>query len=649
MENYIKALRAGQKEYQKHLFKGLYPYPPCLEEILPDYMRYPVEHLGIIQVPSERMIGTSTSGRKTAFSPSFMPLLESDTEFASKWIELCKAHEEEGIREPVIAYEYMNHYFVTEGNKRVSVLKFYDAPTIPATVTRILPPKNDTLENRLYYEYLDFSKITNLRHFSLSRLGDYTLLLKRLGKNADQPWDEEETGKFRSFFRDFTEGFHHLGGKKLPITPGDALLVYLKIYQDYDQNKEKSSSLLQKELSQIWDDVLLRCHNNSAALFMQPSASAYTEPKRSFLERLLPSSSPRIKVAFLHSRDAKTSHWTYHHELGRAYLEQTFGDQLVTSVYNNLTAETAEAVLEQVISDGNHIIFTTAAGLIEPSLMAAIRHPHIKVLNCSLNCSHRYIRTYYGRMYEAMFLTGAIAGAVSPSGRIGYVADFPTYGRIADINAFAIGAKMINPRAVIDLQWFSALNWDQDSVYKNNDTIFLLGPEVPDTGKAPGPYGLYRIADEGSLIDVATPIWHWGKFYELLIRSAMSDSWRQDDMNSDYKALNYWWGISSGILDVISSRKLYSGTEKLIQLLRQSIIQGSFHPFQGILRSQTEVIQSDPEKTLSPIDIITMDWLNENVIGHIPALEEITPATQEIMRFQGIGSQEQQWHSAPKN
>ena len=639
MEQYLKALKSGQRSYHHHVSKGLYPYPPSLEEILPDYLRYNTESLGVIQIASEQMVGTTMSSRKTAFAPNFMPLFPPDTEFASKWAALCRSHEEEGIREPVKAYEYMNHYYVTEGNKRVSVLKFYNAPSIPAVVTRILPPKDDSLENRLYYEFLDFYRISGYNDLQLSRLGDYQLLLQRLGMDPHAIWEEDARRDFRSFVLRFTQAYHQLDGRDLPITTGDALLVYLKIYPSYEENKEKLSDDFKKDLVRIWDDILLRSQNNSAALLMEPSA----EPKRSFLERLLPSSSPRLKVAFLHCGTADTSHWTYCHELGRTYLEQTFGDQLTTTMYDDLTEETAEATLEQAIADGNTILFTTAAGLIEPSLMAAIEHPHIKILNCSLNCSHRYIRTYYGRMYEAMFLTGAIAGVVSPTGRIGYAADFPTYGRIADINAFAIGARMVNPRAVIDLHWFSAKAWNPDVLYEQNDTVFLLGPQVHQPGKAPGPYGLYRVADDRSLIDIAMPMWHWGRFYELLIRSTLSGSWKQDDAHGTYKALNYWWGLSSDILDVITSRKFYADTEKLIDLLRQSIRQGSFDPFVGPLTSQNGTPRVKTGQQLTPVDIITMDWLCENINGTIPSLEDLVPESRQIVRLQGIGSQEQQW------
>ena len=639
IEHYKKALKAGEKSYRARLSRGEYPYPPSLEEILPNINLYTPEKLGVIQIPSELMVGTSTSARKTAFAPNFMPLLPADTEFAAKWIDLCKAHEAEGIRDPVTAYEYMNHYYVTEGNKRVSVLKYFNDPVIMGTVTRLLPPKDDSFESRLYYEYLDFYKVSGANYLMFSRPGDYRLLLSRMGKEPDALWSDDDRLNFRAFYLRFREAFYGLGGRKLPITAADAILVYLKIYTSYDTAKDKLPAKLRVELSRIWDDVLLRSQGNTANLLMQPSQ----EPKRSLLERLLPKDEPKLRAAFLYGKTPQTSRWTYGHELGRLHLQRAFGDQLSTSVYENLTVDTAEAAIEDAIRDGHTILFTTAADFIEPSLMAAIRHPGVKILNCSLNCSHRYIRTYYGRMYEAKFLTGVIAGAFSESGRIGYTADYPTYGMVADINAFALGAKMVNPRSVIDLHWSTTLDWDPQALYQANDTAFLAIPGEPEPGKAPGLFGLYAIRD-GRLQDIALPMWHWGRFYEQLLRSALGSSWKADDRSGSFKALNYWWGLSAGVVDVICSRSLPAGTEKLFSLLYQAVSSGALHPFSGRLTAQNRVIQDDPAACLNPIDIITMDWLCENVRGHIPTLDELIPSARPMVRLQGVGSREQQWN-----
>lgn len=104
-DDYIKAQKAGKKEYQHHLLQGTYPYLQSLEESISHIDIISEVSLGLQQIPSELIAGTRTAGRRTAFAPNFMPLLDPQSEFAGKWIHLCQSHLEEGIREPVTACE----------------------------------------------------------------------------------------------------------------------------------------------------------------------------------------------------------------------------------------------------------------------------------------------------------------------------------------------------------------------------------------------------------------------------------------------------------------------------------------------------------------------------------------------------------------
>ena len=137
-EHFAKEYKAGQRDYQIKMLLGQKPTLPVLDDILPasDIMKY--EPLGLVQIPIDQIVGTRYEGRSHAFASNFMPILPPKSEFALKWAYLSKAHEEEGIRDPIKVYEYMNRYYVEEGNKRVSVLKFFGAVSIPAQVTRIL-------------------------------------------------------------------------------------------------------------------------------------------------------------------------------------------------------------------------------------------------------------------------------------------------------------------------------------------------------------------------------------------------------------------------------------------------------------------------------------------------------------------------------
>ena len=99
---YAQALKVGQKTYKECVLEGRYPYLQILDEILTDSMVAGRVDMGVIDIPSEQIVGTKSVGRRTAFAADFMPLLGQDTEFAAKWIELCAAHlSDEGIRDPV--------------------------------------------------------------------------------------------------------------------------------------------------------------------------------------------------------------------------------------------------------------------------------------------------------------------------------------------------------------------------------------------------------------------------------------------------------------------------------------------------------------------------------------------------------------------
>ena len=123
VSEYIKARKKAQKVYRSQLLKGTYPYLQALDDLVSFSEITSESELGLIEIPLEAIVGTKTAGRKQAFASNFMPLLEENSEFARKWTALYRAHMEEGIRDPITAVEFMNRFYVVEGNKRVSVLK----------------------------------------------------------------------------------------------------------------------------------------------------------------------------------------------------------------------------------------------------------------------------------------------------------------------------------------------------------------------------------------------------------------------------------------------------------------------------------------------------------------------------------------------
>ena len=201
-EQYAKALKSGQKYLKNAQAQGNAPYPAVLDEIEAGYELAGRAELGLVNVPSELIVGTRSAGRVAALAGNFMPLLEADSEFAAKWMRLCDAHTEEGIRDPILAFEFLGKFYVQEGNKRVSVLRSYDAPSIPAMVTRILPARSEDPEIKRYYEFLQFYALSGLYGLSFEKLGSYARLQAALGMEEDHVWTEDERRSFRS-------GFYH--------------------------------------------------------------------------------------------------------------------------------------------------------------------------------------------------------------------------------------------------------------------------------------------------------------------------------------------------------------------------------------------------------------------------------------------------------
>ena len=638
-EKYSSALKAGQKEYRNRLMKGDYPYLPALDEIL-SYVKVEYEaSLGLCEVPLELIVGTRTRGRTNAFAANFMPLLDTYSEFANKWIRLYTSLQEEGLRDPVKVYEFMNRFYVLEGNKRISVLKYLDAYSVPCNVIRVVPKRSDTKENIIYYEFLDFYAVTGINYINFSEAGRFAKLLSQIGTPKGEKWTYDDRIEFNNVYICFRKAFEAKGGKKLPITVGDALLAFITVY-GYQETKQKTVQDIKKDLSNIWDEFLVLTEEQSIELSMEPSKKeASHNIYKNLLNLILPDNLNKVKIAFLYEKTHRTSSWTYSHELGRLYLENVFPGQVETKAFENVIAgENDLEMMEQIIKDGYNVLFTTTPVMIPASLKVAANHPNVKILNCSLNTSHPTLRTYYGRMYEAKFLAGAIAGSMTTTNKIGYIANYPIYGMAANINAYALGARMVNPNVKVYLDW-STLKERPVEILNDPEINYIMDQDMTSPGNASRRFGLYHICGE-TPDNLAMTTWHWGKLYEKIVRTILNGTWKGDDAAIGNRAINYWWGMSAGVVDLICSQDLPHGTKRLVDLLRSNICADVLIPFSGEMLAQDGTVMNKAEQTISPKEIITMDWLAENVVGSIPSILDLTEEARAVTKMQGLSSLE---------
>ncbi len=625
-EQYNRALRQGRKSYKDCVLNGHYPYPQVLDEILSDTMVDGQVDLGVIEIPLEQVIGTKTTGRRSSFAADFMPLLDNDTEFAAKWMKLCESHLSEGIRDPIRCYEYLGRFYVQEGNKRVSVLKSYQAPTVSAYVIRMVPAWSEEPAVQAYYDFMRSYQMTGLYQVCFSRPGCFAKLQAALGFEADHVWTKEERRYFSADFALFTAAFRKLGGGDLPVTAADALLVWLKVYSRSDLKNSAPSELL-KTLRAVWPDVTA----DPDTIAVDTGA---WEPESGLLTRILKAALPkeRLNVAFVSNHRPGESDWARAHDLGRQYLEAVMDDKITVQNFEGVCPEEgAVAAMEEAIENGAQVIFATTPPLIGACRRIAAQHPSVRVLNCSVSMPYTGVRTYYSRIYEGKFITGAIAGALSPTDEIGYVASSPIFGVPASINAFALGARLTNPRARLKLRW-SCVEEDAMGALAREGAALISNRDVPAPDRLREPWGLCAVDGDG-FRSVVSPYWHWGNFYVKLVRSILSGGW---DTLSGGPAVNYWWGMASHTIGVLYGEELPEGVRELADILCRGVAEGTVLPFHRTIRDQSGALRSGGERFFTPEEILHMDWLCDCVDGRIPAYEELLPMSRAIVRLQGV-------------
>ncbi|MBQ1944862.1 MAG: BMP family ABC transporter substrate-binding protein [Ruminococcus sp.] len=633
---YKEALKLGQKEVRSRTAKEKNPYLPVLDEIVPPEKALTGIHLGVVQIPVWFIVGTKTGGRVSAFAANFMPVLDEGTEFADKWEALYRSHISEGIRDPIKVFEYLNRYYVQEGNKRVSVLKFCGAYSVTAEVIRVLPERTNDEKIQLYYEFLEFNRYSKINFIEFTKRGSYQKLMRMMGKSYGEWWTIEEQRRFSSAYYFFEKAYKENGGDKLKITIGDAMLNYIKIY-GYPELQNAGDAEIRMNLKKMWEDIALIEENETIELKATPPEEKELKP--SVLSMILPIAKPsKLKAAFVYDVPPDKSGWVSDHERGRQYAQTVLGDQAATSVYIVEDEHKQYELLEKAVADGNKILFTTSPRMLQASLRAAISYPDIVVMNCSLNISHRYLRTYYTRMYEVKFILGVLAGSLTQSGRLGYVCDYPIYGQIAGINAFALGAQMANPRTKVYLEWSSVKGAGEAALALSRRHIHLISSQdtarfTEDTRQS---FGLSHISHDKTDL-LAVPVWKWGVYYEKIMRGVLDKTIKSEYVNTA-RALNYYWGMSAGVVDIEYAPALPPSSRRYADFFRSSLISGAGKPFLTPFVTQNGDVIGSRQHELSLEQIIRMDYLAENVIGSIPSYDELNPVGKKTVDMVGVSA-----------
>ena len=262
-----------------------------------------------------------------------MPLLEEGTEFTVKWSALYDSFLQEGIRDAIKVYEFLNDYYVQEGNKRVSVSKFGDTEFILADVYRIMPVPDDSREYKAYAEYLDFYAATKNFYIVFSEPGEYTRLADLLGQDLNSRWDENLCAELKSTFFSFCRKCKKALGITDYRTLSEAFLMYISIFplktltRDSEEQIIKNIKMASEELNAR--DTFEIAYLESAPTGNEQSANPFL---KMFGRKKYTAASP-LRAAFIYDTEPDDSRWTDSHEAGRLYVDEMTGDNVATDRY----------------------------------------------------------------------------------------------------------------------------------------------------------------------------------------------------------------------------------------------------------------------------------------------------------------------------
>lgn len=332
------------------------------------------------------------------------------------------------------------------------------------------------------------------------------------------------------------------------------------------------------------------------------------------------SSTEKPKVAFVYIGPPGDGGYTYQHDLGRKEMEKELG----------ITADTVENVpegpdAERIITElaQNHdIVFTTSFGYMDYTLNVAGKFPEVKFDHASGYKTAENMGTYFGKNYEASYLTGIAAGKMTKDNHLGYVGAFPISEVIYNLNAFTLGARSVNPEIKVDVVWTNT--W-YDPTTERQAAISLLdkGADVllayqdsPATLQAAAERGAFAGGNDSDMKKYApdnyltNPVWNWGPYYTKTVKSLMDGTWTNEQ---------YSGSMADGMVTLAPfGNKVPEDVQKLVLDAQEKIISGELNIFAGPIKDNAGNEQVPAGKSLSLDEVLGMNWLAEGVVGTIP-------------------------------
>jgi len=331
-------------------------------------------------------------------------------------------------------------------------------------------------------------------------------------------------------------------------------------------------------------------------------------------------SDEKMKVGFIYVGPIGDGGWTYSHNEGRLYLEKELG---VETIYKESVPEgpEVEKIMRDMIDQGAKVIFATSFGYMDYVKKVAKEYPDVKFMHCSGYKQSENMTNYFGREYQARYLSGIVAGMKTQTDKIGYVAAFEIPEVVRGIDAFTLGVRSVNPDAKVVVRWThtwydpvtekdaanSLLDEGADIIAQHQDTA---GPQ--QAAQERGAFSIGYNTDMKAMAPKAyltAPIWNWGPYYVEQVKAAMDGTWKSD---------SYWGGMETGTIQLAPMTELVPAEAVAkVQEIEAKIKDGSFEVFSGPIKDNEGNLKVKEGEKLTDEQMLTIDWFVEGVEGKI--------------------------------
>ncbi|MCC0045101.1 MAG: BMP family ABC transporter substrate-binding protein [Rhodobacteraceae bacterium] len=333
----------------------------------------------------------------------------------------------------------------------------------------------------------------------------------------------------------------------------------------------------------------------------------------------------KVKACFVYVGPIGDGGWTYQHHDGALQVQAAYGDKVELQWQESVPdGADAERVLTQMALGGCNIIFTTSFGYMDATNAVAAKFPNVMFEHATgFKRDHPNVSTYNARFYEGRAVQGTIAGRMTKSNKIGYIASFPIPEVIMGINSYYLHAKKVNPDVEVSVVW--AYTWfdpakeadaakaliDQgvDVIAAHTDSTAPLA----EAAKTPGVIGFGQASDMAEYKDgprVSSIIDNWGPYYVKRVGALLDGSYEQIDA---------WEGIAGGeVLIGEITDAVPADVKAEAEALRDAIAAGTYHPFTGPINKQDGSAWLADGQTAPDGDLLGMGFYVEGINGDIP-------------------------------